>query len=400
MANAKKTTPPVYEAPAARRKARPTVLVRGLQVEALRRSVLESAREFGWTLLDLDILNGVIPDDPAPKGALLTSVAPVLYRQLHEVGCSLVEIVSLIEPWRVAWPVVAADLVAQGRIAAGHFFERGFLRVAFVGHDPWSDARLVYDGFHARAAELGLTCGLHQLITPAEDEKLSRAALFRRRERQIGDWLRSLPKPVGVFTYGDTRAGMLCVAAQRAGLAVPEEVAILGRGNDPYACEVSPVMLSSIDVNNAEMGRQAARLLQRLMEGEAAPPAPILIPPAGIVERQSTSVLATPDPVVVAALRYMWDHLDLDLSVNDIACTVGVPRHRLERAFRKHLDRGINEELRRKRLDLFRELLTTTAVPISKLAPRAGFRTMVHLQRSFRRAYGMSPRQWRVRTAN
>ena len=122
-----------------------------------------------------------------------------------------------------------------------------------------------------------------------------------------------------------------------------------------------------------------------------------MIAPRHVVERESTNVLATPDPKVAAALRYMWDHLDLDLSVDAIAHEVGVSRRTLECAFRKHLRRGINAELRRKRLEVFRELLISSDTPIADLAPMVGFRTMVHLQRSFRRAYGMSPRQFRAR---
>ena len=98
----------------------------------------------------------------------------------------------------------------------------------------------------------------------------------------------------------------------------------------------------------------------------------------------------------------MWDHLDLDLSVDAVAGEVGISRRHLERLFRACLDRGVTSELQRKRLAVFHELLTTTDMPISELAPSVGFRTMVHLRRSFRRAYGMSPQQYRsasVRTA-
>ena len=48
---------------------------------------------------------------------------------------------------------------------------------------------------------------------------------------------------------------------------------------------------------------------RRLMDGEPAPTEPILIPPAGVVTRQSTDVLALPDPDTARALRYMWEHL-------------------------------------------------------------------------------------------
>ena len=106
-----------------------------------------------------------------------------------------------------------------------------------------------------------------------------------------------------------------------------------------------------------------------------------MIPPKGVVERETTDVLATPDPHVAAALRYMWDHLDLDLSVDDIAREVGVARRTLDRLFHTHLHRGVNAELRRKRLEVFRDLLISTELPIAELAPMVGFGTMVHLQR-------------------
>ena len=396
MPRSTKTVVPLPGTPAARRHRRPLVLVQGLNYEELFPAVLETGRELGWELVDLDALRGAIPAHPAPSGALLASPQHAVCHQLREAGCPLVEVVPVSEPWPVSWPLVGMDLSAHGRMAAEHFLERGFRNIAYVGHEPLAHAHLVYEGFRDRARELGVECDLFQLRSPDHDESISRAALLRQRERQVGDWLRHHPRPVGLFTYNDKRANMLCAAARKAGLGVPDEVAILGRGNVPYTCEVAPVALSSIDVNHREMGRRAVQLLQRLMQGAPEPEEAVLVAPAGIVVRQSTDVLAAPDPHVAAALRYIWDHLDLDLSVDDIAAEVGVPRHRLERAFRKHLDRGVNEELRRKRLEVFREMLSTTDIPISELAPTVGFRTMVHLQRSFRRAYGMSPRQWRA----
>ncbi len=97
MPRAKKTTAPAPGTPAARRLARPTVLVDRARWEALQLAILESARKFEWKLVGLDILRGDIPADPVPKGALLEDASPALHRRLRKVGCSLVELQSLDE---------------------------------------------------------------------------------------------------------------------------------------------------------------------------------------------------------------------------------------------------------------------------------------------------------------
>lgn len=385
----------IYGTPAARRKVRPLVLVDLGSFIPLEQKILAATREFDWQLVDWRLLGHNIPVDPPPDGALLRVGEPALYRRLKEANCPLVEIQALLPARPAAWPVVALDLRKEGRLAADHFIERGFRHVAFLGHKPLTNSQNLYDAFRERAAELGCNCELFQLAPRAKGAEKPEEVLYRQHERQIVVWLRKCPKPIGILTYSDIRAAKLCTVARRAGFLVPDDVAILGHGNNVYACEVSPVPLSSINVGYEQLAQHAARLLRNLMQGAPAPAKPLLFPPAGIVTRQSTDVLATPDPHVAAALRYIWDHLDLNLKVDDIARNVGVQRRRLERAFRQHLDRGVNEELRRKRLEVFRELLTTTNLPICELAPAVGFRTTVHMQRLFRRAYGMTPREWR-----
>jgi len=114
-----------------------------------------------------------------------------------------------------------------------------------------------------------------------------------------------------------------------------------------------------------------------------------------VVERESTNVLATPDRAVAAALRYMWDHLDLDLSVEQIAGEVGMSSRQLARRFQQALDRTPTEELLRKRLVEAKHLLRSTDFSIADLAPMVGFRSTTYLHRTFREAFGLTPAQWR-----
>lgn len=397
MSRTKNRIIPSTETPASRRRARTPVLVGGISDIGLQRALLKAAEEHNWNLIDLLVTRNTLPSDPLPNGVLYQCLSRSFRCELERVGCPYVEIVPSGYVWPSGWPVVASDILAHGRLAAEYFHGRGFERVAYVGNDPWADAQPLYHAFCKRAGALGISCHLLQVKSRESDERLSRSDLHVQREEQRIEWLQQVSKPIGVFTYSDINAARICMAAQKAGIAVPEDVAILGDGNNAYICEAAPVMLSSIDHDDDLLIQRAVELLQQLMAGGTEPEEPLMIPPGGIVERQSTDVLSVPDPNVVAAIRYMWAHLDLDLSVESITREVAVPRHRLERAFRKHLNCGINEELRRKRLEVFHELLTHTDRPISELARSSGFFTMVHLQRTFRGAYGVAPREYRKR---
>ena len=64
-------------------------------------------------------------------------------------------------------------------------------------------------------------------------------------------------------------------ACRRAGLRVPDEVAVIGVDNDSNLCNLCTPPLSSIDVNPSRVGYEAAALLTRLMRGVARPAGPV-----------------------------------------------------------------------------------------------------------------------------
>ena len=150
--------------------------------------------------------------------------------------------------------------------------------------------------------------------------------------------------------------------------SVPEQVAVLGMGNDPLICDCASVPLSSVDSNRFAQGRIAAELLDRLMNGEAVPAEFVVTPSGGVVARKSTDVLAVPDLDTARALRYLWEHLAEPLSVGKVAKAVGVSRRTLDRAFRTHLGRSVTDELNRKRIERCCELLTGTRQSVVSIA--------------------------------
>jgi len=55
----------------------------------------------------------------------------------------------------------------------------------------------------------------------------------------------------------------------------------------------------------------------------------------------------------------------------------------------------VNAELRRKRLERLRELLETTKLTVAKIGSMVGYQSRDYLHRSFLKAYGCSPGQYR-----
>jgi len=170
---------------------------------------------------------------------------------------------------------VETDDAAIGGLAARHFLERDFQHFAYLG-DPrfrWSENR-------RRAFVDAIVAAGHDVHAYAGPE-----AAAEREDEAIEAWLVSLPKPLAVFTCYDVRGRQAIDACRRAGLAVPDAVAVLGVDDDELLCGLSSVPLSSVIPDAAGAGWQAAALLARLMRGERVEQRFWLLPPMGISAR-------------------------------------------------------------------------------------------------------------------
>lgn len=355
--------------------------------------LLEEAKVRGWRLVYLWHWNNVLPERIKPDGALVSEFATAkLVRDLRKQGCACVRIGGLPHRDDDKLLAVLPDLKAQGALAAEHFAERGFRHVAFCGHKPWGDYHDMFTGFQRRAKALGMVCHLHRferkLDQPSEEKT-------RNRRREFAEWLHTLPKPVGLLAPGDWPAARFCIDIAEAGLQVPDDVAVLAPGNKPDICQSCFPTISSIEQDNDGLLRTACDWLQRLMDGEKVPAMPVMVPPKGVIERESTNILATPDRVVAEAMRFMWDHLNHDFSVGQVADHAGLSASQLQRRFQNSLGRSVVQELLRKRLDEAKHLLRSTDLPIADIAPKLGFHSATYMHRAFRRSFGVTPAQYR-----
>ncbi len=285
-------------------------------------------------------------------------------------------------------PVVTTDNEAIARLALQHFTERGFRRFAFCGDSrfAWSVARGRQFDDQTRSA--GFVCDHYPENTKDESSSDPETDAIAR-------WLGSLPLPVAVLACYDARGQQVLNACRRAGLSVPEQVAVLGVDNDELLCALSPPPLSSVKLNPQRTGWLAAELLAKLMAGEKVVPEVLRIPPVGIVTRQSTDTLSVDDPQMARALQFIREHSCKGTNVEAVARHAGLSRRLLEMRFKAILGRTPHEEIMHVQLERVKELLQTS-LSLSEIAERAGFTHVEYLSAIFKKKTGLSPSVYRA----
>lgn len=328
--------------------------------------------------------------DWRPHGIIAGLVLPRVAEELTRIRTPLVDTAYTLPDLEV--PTVDADHEAVGRMAAEHFLERKFNQFGFFGSGTAVYSRSQEAAFRQRITEAGYTVSSCYTEYLAD---LATAALWGKSTQKAQRWLRRLPKPVAVLCCEDAPARYLADVCSQIGLKVPDDVALLGVGNDDLDCSLTQPALSSVAVPSERIGFEAAALLDRLMAGETAPKEPQLLAPLHVVTRYSTDILAVEDETVQAALQYIRENAWSDIGVGDLANGIAVGRRLLERKFRSILDRSVLEEVYRVRVERAKELLTDTHLSITAIAERAGFPNTRRLDVVFAKQTGLSPREYR-----
>jgi len=157
------------------------------------------------------------------------------------------------------------------------------------------------------------------------------------------DWLRSLPKPVGIIAVSDARARQLLQACILADIEVPEQVAIIGIDNDPLVRRLTRIPLSSVIHGAQEMGSAAAHLMEQMLHGVRPPNTPIVVPPAGINVHASSQFQLIKHPNVMRARHFIRQYACQGIKTEQVAAYVGVSRSSLNANFRQELGCSVHD---------------------------------------------------------
>ena len=98
---------------------------------------------------------------------------------------------------------------------------------------------------------------------------------------------------------------------------------------------------------------------------------------------------------VSAAIDHIEAHLDSDLSLDDVAKTVGLSRYHLQRLFRACYGDNLKAYIRKRRLTQAAERLANTEERVIEIAIESGFESQEAFSRSFRALFGCNPGRYR-----
>lgn len=288
-------------------------------------------------------------------------------------------------------PFIGMDNALIGQSVAEHFLNRGYRRFGAYTLDTEAFFRERVSNFVSRVEETGVPCA----ILPASGEESPRD--WEAHQGRLSNWLESLPKPVGIFAANDQLAVQLLDACRRAGIGVPEEVAVVGCENEETLCEFASPALTSVRFDGATVGWRAADRLDRLMRGEHDGRETILVPPKGIEVRASSDEFVIEDPVALRAAKLIRERAFSGIAVGEICAQLGVSRSTLERRMKSSLGRGTKDEILRVQFREVTRLLSNSDLTIEAIAEQTGFSHANYLQTAFRERLGMTPGEFRKR---
>ena len=305
-------------------------------------------------------------------------------------------------------PTVAVDESQVVKMAVQHLLEIGHRQLAFCGFHNVDFSHRRLQLFLGYAKSKGVRAHSYETVAPPhEDPTESKIGIAGPEitaalesyglstEQSLVDWLKELPKPIGLFACNDVRGRQLLNVLRACKIDVPEEVSVIGVDNDELICKLSNPPMSSVDCNARMVGYRAAEVLNQMIEGQPLERNYDSIIPTGVVIRVSTDTTAIEDKLISQALSYIRENACQGIEVADVVSHLPVSRATLERRFRKIMDRSINSEINRVKIDRIKKLLLDTELKLAVVAKLTGFNHTEYMSSLFKKVTGMTPGQYR-----
>lgn len=275
-------------------------------------------------------------------------------------------------------------------LCAEHLLELRYDKFAFVGElndVDWSGERQA--GFRDRLAEAGFGCHCY---VPTE-----KARKNRDEDRiRLGDWLAQLPKPIGLLAAFDWRGKQVIDICYERGVAVPDEVAVVGIDNDQLICEYCCYQqMSSIGFDTVLGGYKAAEILDKTMKGKLKKPVRYRVPPLHVVVRQSTDHYRLDDPMLIRALQLIRAGSSRRITVEELCRLLDTSKNTLEKKFKKQFGCSVLHKINQSVIEQIKILLSETTMTVAQIAEHCSFDSDTNLCKFFKRETGRTMGSWR-----
>ena len=370
------------------------LLVNVTATDAVYPTLIQYAKEHGWRLTIEDRMSP--PAGWHGDGAIMQAMdIPVITNYVKSLRRRGIPVVNLVNS-RISRsiPSCLIDVATVGRLAAAHFKERGFTHTAFFSMEWMYGREMQFSGF-TTAWDNG---NVRKWIWPEAAE-----AKTVNNQAAMVKWIRATladaSKPVATLCANSYNAVALLNACLDMGLSVPDEVAILSASYDPAFCDCQAVPISGVEIDSRRQAKEAAALLDRLIDRRLCDSTHIVIQPTRIVIQRSTDVLATENPILRQSFQFIRENLSRPFGAAEIATHLAIPRIRLDRLFALELKRSAGAEIMRQRIARVKRMLVESNATLAAIAADTGFCHASYLISTFKKAVGTTPRRYRIMNA-
>ncbi|MBI3958028.1 MAG: LacI family DNA-binding transcriptional regulator [Chloroflexi bacterium] len=254
-----------------------------------QRGVQEVAEHNGYGLMIYNTDGDEEKEQQALRSALQTGADGIIgvffhvnarnLRLLLELGVRIVRLEPAARSGG-SYPLdsLFVDNVAAARAAVTYLIERGYRRIGLLTASAGPGASRMA-GYRDALEAHGMAYD-PRLVMEGDFMEESGYETMRRLLEQT-------PRPDAVFAVNDMMAIGALVAAREAGLAIPQDVAIMGFDDIPVARLVEP-SLSTVTQFQRRLGQRAAAMLLERLASSAPQPGRCEEMPFSLILRQST----------------------------------------------------------------------------------------------------------------
>jgi LacI family transcriptional regulator len=286
-------------------------------------------------------------------------------------------------------PNIASNADSISQMAFDHFKERGFKNFAFGGYSDLKWSRDRKNSFEKILKANSRSCDIFL-------SRYMRAKKAWEKElNSLVEWIIALPKPMAIFGCNDEYGRHIIEACKIAGVYIPEEVSVIGVDDDEIICNLCSPSLSSVLINTEVAGYNAAKLLDKLMDGENMVGQTIIAEPTEIVTRSSSDIFSIDDPEISRVIQFIRNNSNRPLDVVEIAEYACKSRRALYNSFMKAVGMSISEYVRSSRIKQIATLLLKTNLTLDQIAKQLGYSGPEKISRIFQKEKGTTPSEYR-----
>ncbi len=292
-------------------------------------------------------------------------------------------------------PSIETNDLSVAQLACEHFLDRGIRSFAFCGFEGANFSRRREASTVDYLANAGIPITVYNSPTGSIFDTAAIEAEGIVHQRELADWLLTLPKPTGLVACNDVRGAQVLGVCREIGIRVPDELAVVGVDDDRLICELATPPMSSVATDAFRIGYMGAEMLSEMMHGKFPKQQQYFVNAKSVIGRESTDLLAIDDEDVAAALRFIRDKAGEGISVDDVATAVNMSRSTLDRRFARHTGKTVKAEITRVRVERIKQLLVDTDYSLPTIANMVGFSHVEYMSTMFKQHTDETPGQYR-----